>query len=97
MLYRLANVLPIWTPRTEANLFLPHRPGIESPFPARYDGRAYETCLSHLILTLKEQCNLRCRYCSYDAGQSAPRSGLLGQNRKRALKFPSVEASKNTV
>jgi uncharacterized protein len=52
---------------------------IKLPFSAKELKREIETRLSHLVLNVTEQCNLRCDYCSYSGHQQFRRSHSAAQ------------------
>ncbi len=62
-----AAITEIDEARQREGLFLSLRPDIIRTFPPHFDRKAYESRLSHLILTVTEQCNLRCRYCLHNS------------------------------
>jgi len=56
--------------RREEGLFTPERPRIQTTPPPGYRRADYESRLSHLILTVSEQCNQRCGYCLHGSSRS---------------------------
>lgn len=64
----------------DEGLFSCHRPRIVSRRLTDADRAAYESRLSHLILSVTEDCNLACRYCPQAARRArpqAPRPGAM--------------------
>ena len=53
--------------RSERGLFLARRPRLVPPPAATAAAGACDRDLQHLVLTVTERCNLRCRYCLHDA------------------------------
>lgn len=53
--------------RRERGLFLARRPRIVPPPAATAEAGACDRDLQHLVLTVTERCNLRCRYCLHAA------------------------------
>lgn len=54
--------------RRERGLFLARRPRLVPPPAAQAARGACDRDLEHLVLTVTERCNLRCRYCTHGAG-----------------------------
>ena len=65
-----AAVAEIRDTRREEGLFRSDRPMAMAPCSDCHDQTAYASRLSHLTLSISEQCNLRCRYCLH--GSSLP-------------------------
>ncbi len=84
ILHDLANTWPqkviqeayelICSAQKEEGLFLVKRPILEPPeINQRVSGEC-DANLQHLVLTITEQCNMRCRYCLHGAGLNWVRS-----------------------
>lgn len=54
--------------RRERGLFLARRPRLVPPPAAQAAPGVCDRDLEHLVLTVTERCNLRCRYCTHGAG-----------------------------
>lgn len=69
------------------DLFSSQRPSlIQAPKPNIQSSTEYATNLQHLVLTLTEKCNLRCRYCQHGASLNWVRShGDKSMTRETAL------------
>jgi uncharacterized protein len=74
--------------RREEGLFLPRRPRQIGPCLSCHDHSAYATRLSHLTMTVSEQCNLRCRYCLHSSSRS-----WIRPHRDRAMNLNTALAA----
>ena len=63
-------VTEIRTARSTEGLFLPDRPEIAATGESCLHWDRYDGGLSHLTMTLTDQCNLRCRYCLHSSSCS---------------------------
>ncbi len=64
----------IETAQKEEGLFLAHRPLLVPPDPGLSEPGVCDTNLQHLVLTVTDRCNLRCKYCLHGAGLDWVRS-----------------------
>ncbi len=57
----------IVTAQKEEGLFLAHRPLLVPPDPGLSEPGVCDSNLQHLVLTVTDRCNLRCKYCLHGA------------------------------
>ena len=73
--------------REETKALTPFAFTVEPRCPTRFDPRKYEDSITHLQLTVSEQCNLRCQYCPYTLGRPGCRlHNDAHMSRETALK-----------
>ena len=70
----LAAIAEILAARGDEGLFLQRRPLIKPFVLSQGERQAYDNRLGHLILSVTEACNLRCRYCLHGSTRNWVRS-----------------------
>lgn len=81
----------IQTAQADEGLFLAARPAVMSNCRDCLQWARYDRELTHLTMTLTDQCNLRCRYCLHSSGRSWIRphrnKALSEEDARKALNY----------